>query len=167
MQLGVVNEKTLAELGWSTLTSELARRARTPMGRETTAALLPGNDPDEARRRLALVEEARALRRLDREVPLADALDLRPALGRAAREGTLEPAELLAVARLVRTSASARRFCLAMRSTAPLHAQVAESLSELDPLAAELERAFDPSGKLLDTASALLAELRERARGLH
>jgi DNA mismatch repair protein MutS2 len=67
----------------------------------------------------------------------------------------------------VRTSASARRFCLALREVVPLHAQLAESLSEFDPLAAELERAFDPSGKLLDTASALLGELRERARALH
>ena len=167
MQLGVVNEKTLAELGWSALTSELARRARTPMGRDACAALAPGSDPDESRRRLALVEEARALRRLDREVPLADALDLRPALGRAAREGTLEPLELLDVARLVRTSASARRFCLALREVVPLHAQQAESLTEFEPLAVELERAFDPSGKLLDSASALLGELRERARGLH
>src|SRR5205823_7267183 len=40
-------------------------------------------------------------------------------------------------------------------------------LSELGPLAQELERAFDPAGKLLDSASPLLAELRERARGLH
>src|SRR5205807_3518599 len=136
-------------------------------GRELCAALLPQDDPERGRGRLALVEEARGLRRLDREVPLADALDLRPALGRAAREGTLEPHELLAVAQLVRASASARRFCLAMRQVAPLHAQAAEELSELEPLAAELERAFDPSGKLLDTASALLAELRERARGLH
>src|SRR6266852_5384482 len=167
MQLGVVNEKALSELGWPALTAELSRRARTPMGRERCGALLPGDDPEEAHRRLALIEETRALRRLDREVPLADALDLRPALGRAAREGTLEPQELLAVARLVRASASARRFCLAMQQVAPLHAQRAESLSDLEPLAAELERAFDPSGKLLDTASAVLAELRERARGLH
>src|SRR6267143_2094132 len=165
--MDVVDEKALSELGWPTLTTELARRARTTMGRELCAALLPGDDPERARGRLALVEEARALRRLDREVPIADALDLRPALGRAAREGTLEPQELIAVARLVRASASARRFCLAMRQVAPLHAQRAEPLSDLEPLAAELERAFDPSGKLLDTASALLAELRERARGLH
>src|SRR2546429_1835937 len=54
-----------------------------------------------------------------------------------------------------------------MQQVAPLHARAAEELSEFEPLAAELERAFDPSGKLLDTASALLAELRERARGLH
>src|SRR5258708_1947822 len=48
-----------------------------------------------------------------------------------------------------------------------LYVALAETLSELEPLAVELERAFDPAGKLLDTAGPLLAELRERARGLH
>ena len=167
MKLAAVEEKALSELGWPALCAELTTRARTPMGRERCAALRPSEDPEAPQRRLALVEEARALRRLEREVPLADAPDLRPALGRAAREGTLEPQELLAAARLVRASASARRFCLEMRNEAPLHAQLGETLSDLGPLAAELERAFDPSGKLLDTASPLLAELRERARGLH
>src|SRR6266850_1825622 len=128
--LGVVNEKALHELGWPRLCAELGARARTPMGRDRCVSLLPGDDPDAARRHLGLVEEARLLHRHERELPLADAVDVRPSLGRAAREGTLEPPELL-------------------------------------PLAQELERAFDPGGKLLDTASALLGELRERARGLH
>src|SRR5438067_10355210 len=127
-QLGIVNEKALSELGWPELRDELVRRARTPMGRERCGALVPATEPEEARGRLALVEEARALRRLEREVPLADALDLRPALGRAARDGTLEPQELLAVARLVRACSSARRFCLALRQFAPMHATIAESL---------------------------------------
>src|SRR5437870_5946344 len=139
MVLGVVNEKALSELGWPALRAELAKRARTPMGRDRCAAVVPGDVPDETHERLALIEEARALRRLDREVPLADALDLRPALGRAAREGTLEPQELLAVARLVRSAASVRRFCQEMRETAPLHAQRGETLSDFEPLAAELE----------------------------
>src|SRR2546421_4363926 len=129
MDRGVVNDKALSELGWPTLTAELARRARTPMGRELCAALLPGDDPERARSRLALVEEARALRRLDREVPIADALDLRPALGRAAREGTLEPHELLAVAHLVRASAAARRLCLAVRQGGPPPPPAAEEAS--------------------------------------
>ena len=38
MHLGVVNEKALSELGWAGLCAELARRARTPMGRERCAA---------------------------------------------------------------------------------------------------------------------------------
>ena len=167
MLLGAVNDKALANLGWSSLCSELAHRARTPMGKERCRSLVPGDSEEEAARRLARVEEARELRRLDREVPLADALDVRPALGRAAREGTLEPHELLAIARLIRAAVSARRFCLPLRDRVPLHAELAETLSDFEPLAQELERAFDPAGKLLDTASPLLAELRERSRGLH
>ncbi|HET7787917.1 MAG TPA: endonuclease MutS2 [Myxococcales bacterium] len=165
--LGVVNEKTLDELAWPQLCAELAARARTPMGRERCLALLPGDDPDEARRRLLRVEEARLLARHERELPLADAVDVRPAVGRAQREGTLEPMELLQVARLIRASDSARRFCFSQADRAPLHFELAQQLSELAPLARELERAFDPAGKLLDSASPLLAELRERARGLH
>ena len=167
MLLGLVNEKALDELGWPKLCAALALRARTPMGRERCLALLPGDDPDLARTRLARVEEARVLRRHERELPLAEAVDVRPSLGRAAREGTLEPAELLQIARLIRASGSARRFCFSQADRAPLHFELARELSELDPLAQELERAFDPAGKLLDTASPLLAELRDRARGLH
>jgi DNA mismatch repair protein MutS2 len=165
--LGVVNEKALRELGWGQICAALAARARTPMGRDRCAGLIPGDDPDLARQRLLLVEEARLLRRHERELPLADAVDVRPSLGRAAREGTLEPTELLQVSRLIRASDSARRFCFSQADRAPLHFERAQELSELVPLAQELERAFDPAGKLLDTASALLGELRERARGLH
>ena len=167
MILGVINEKALSELGWPQLCAELAARARTPMGRDKCAALLPGDDPDAARARLARIEEARVLRRFERELPLADAVDVRPSLGRAQREGTLEPVELLQVARLVRATESARRGAYTQADRAPLHFELAQTLSELGPLATELERAFDPAGKLLDTASPLLGELRERARGLH
>src|SRR5512141_370698 len=100
MTLGIVNDKALSELGWPRLCAELAARARTPMGKERCLALLPSDEPEEARTRLARVEEARTLRRHERELPLADAVDVRGSLGRAAREGTLEPAELMQVARL-------------------------------------------------------------------
>jgi DNA mismatch repair protein MutS2 len=165
--LGVVNEKALSELGWPKLCGELAARARTPMGRERCLSLLPGDDADVARTRLARVEEARLLKRFERELPLADAVDVRASVGRAARDGTLEPAELLQVARLIRASESARRFCYSQADRAPLHFELAQQLSELGPIARELEQAFDPAGNLLDTASALLGELRDRSRGLH
>jgi DNA mismatch repair protein MutS2 len=167
VHLEVVNEKTRLELGWEKLCRELAARARTPMGRERCLVLAPGDEESAARQRLARVEEARTLRRLDKEVPLADALDLRPALGRAAREGTLEPQELVQIARLIQAVESARRFLYGQADRAQLHFQLAETLSELEPLAQQLFRAFDSAGKLLDTASPLLGELRQRARGLH
>jgi DNA mismatch repair protein MutS2 len=165
--LGVMNEKALRELGWPKLCAELAERARTPMGRQRCLTLLPGDDAAVARMRLSRIEEARTLARFERELPLADAVDVRPAVGLAARDGTLEPSQLLQVARLIRASESARRSCFSQADRAPLHFELAEQLSQLGALAHELERAFDPSGKLLDTASPLLGELRERARGLH
>ena len=165
--LDVVNDKALRELGWQKLCDALASRARTSMGRAICAGLAPGDDANVATARLARVGEARLLRRLERELPLADAVDVRPALGLAERNGTLEPRELLQVAQLVRATESARRFCFSQADRAPLHFELAQELSELAPLAQEIERAFDPAGTLLDSASALLAELRERARGLH
>src|SRR5258708_4271066 len=142
--LGVVNEKALHELGWPRLCAELGARARTPMGRDRCVSLLPGDDPDAARRHLGLVEEARLLHRHERELPLADAVDVRPSLGRAAREGTLEPPELLQVARLIRASDSARSFCFSQADRAPLHFELAQQLSELAPLAPALEPACGP-----------------------
>src|SRR5260370_35434558 len=97
-----VNEKALRELGWPTLCAELSTRARTPMGRELCAALSPGDSPDAARARLSRIEEARLLARLERQLPLADAVDVRPSLGRAHRDGTLEHPELWQVERTVR-----------------------------------------------------------------
>src|SRR5437016_7492736 len=111
MLLGTVNEKALRELGWPRLCAELAALARTPMGKERCLALLPAEDAQVAQRRLQLVEESRVLRKHERELPLADALDVRPALGRAAREGTLEPLDLLQISRLIRAAEGARRFC--------------------------------------------------------
>src|SRR5438045_8460372 len=130
MLLDAVNEKALRELGWPRLCAELGARARTPMGRERCLALLPLDEADAARRRLTLIEESRALRRFERELPLADAVDVRPALGRASREGTLEPLDLLQVARLIRAAEGARRFCFSQADRAPLHFELAPTLSE-------------------------------------
>ncbi len=165
--LSPIDAKALEALGWPTLTAALEARARTPMGRALCRAMTPGLDVGEIDARLARVEEARLLRRLDREVPLADALDVRTSLGRAAREGALEPAELLQIERLIRAASSARRFLATQADRAPLHFAWSETLTDLLPLANELARAFDAGGKLLDGASALLAELRARATGLH
>jgi DNA mismatch repair protein MutS2 len=162
-----IDANALHALGWPQLIAALEARARTPMGRERCASLLPGADAAEMSLRLARVEEARLLKRLDKEVPLADALEVRPALARAAKEGALEPGELLQIARLIRAAAGARRFIYGQADRAPLHFAWAETLTDLTPLAEELERAFDSGGKLLDGASALLAELRARSRGLH
>src|SRR3989442_3448342 len=110
------------------------------MGRERSRSRMPYEDPDAARRQLRLVEEARLLRRHERELPLADAADVRPSLGRAAREGTLEPAELMQVARLIRAGDSARRVCVSPADPAPPHFSRGHEVVRPASLWPELER---------------------------
>ncbi|MBS2020946.1 MAG: Smr/MutS family protein [Deltaproteobacteria bacterium] len=159
--------KTLSALGWNELIGHLSQRARTPLGREQCQALVPEVEPGVAQARLARIEEARVLLAVEKEAPLADAPDVREALARASREGTLEAPQLLSVARLIRTSVAVRRFLASQADRAPLLHADAEELSDLAPLASELESVFDAAGKIVDTASPLLSELREKARGLH
>lgn len=159
--------KTRRELGWTTLLAALAELTRSPVGRERALELpfLPSHE--EIERQLARVAEARRLTARGEEIPLADTPDARGTLVRAQREGVLEPVALLACARLIRASAGVRRFLGARREAAPLLAEEAGALSEFEPLAAEIERAIEPSGLISDRASPALAELRGRARALH
>ncbi len=163
----IIPEKTLAELGWPHVLHALAALTRTPVGRERAFALPFLEDREEVLRHLGRVAEARRLTAQALEIPLADAPDARAHLLRAAREGILEPLALLECARLIRTSTRVRRFLWSRRDLVPALAGEAESLSDFDPLAAELERAIEPGGTLSDRASPMLEELRERTRALH
>ncbi len=163
----IIPEKTQRELGWPQIVNALAELTRSPVGKEHAFALPFLDDGDQVRQQLARVAEGRRLNAQDLEIPLADAPDARAHLSRAAREGVLEAPSLLECARLIRTSVRVRRFLHSRRELVPMLAGEAEELSEFDPLASEIERAIEPSGALSDHASPLLADLRERSRGLH
>jgi len=165
-QMPIIPEKTCRELGWPQLLAALADRCRSTPGREAALAL-PFADDDAVRAHLGRVAEARRLAREQLEIPVGDLPDARPHLARARREGVLEPPALLECARLMRASGRVRRFLAARRDAAPALAADADALSDFEPLAAEIERAIEPSGAISDRASALLADLRARARALH
>lgn len=163
----VVSQSTLSALGWPVLLDALAGETRTPMGRERALALAFHDNPDSARLHLSRVGEARALAHQALELPLADVPDVRMHLERASREGVLDSFALRHCARLMRGSSRVRRFLNEHRLLAPQMAEEAQTLTDFDPLAAEIERAIEPSGTISDHASADLLELRERCRGLH
>ncbi len=165
--MATFSEKTKRELGWPVVLSALADLARTPVGRERAFALPFLDDRAQVQTHLGRVAEARRIGREGEEIPLADAPDARDHLTRAAREGVLEPRAILDCARLIRTATRVRRFLHTRRELAPALAGEAAGLSEFDPLAAEIERAIEPSGTISDQASPILAELRDRTRGLH
>ncbi len=165
--MAIISEKTRTALGWPQVLSALEREARTAVGRELARALPFLDDAETCRRQLARVAEARRLGTQALEIPLSDVPDVRAQLDRAAREGILEPVALLSCATLMRGAVRVRRFLHTRLDLAPTLAQEAEALSDFEPLAAEIERSIESGGTISDRASALLADLRGRARGLH
>ena len=132
-------------------------------GRALALALSPSADPDEVAARIARTEEARVLR--DRGIsPPGGAYDIREAVALAARDATLDAealAEVLATLAIWRETveAVAPLDDLVPLLAAVVTAPVAASARRVETA---LERALDPHGGLLDTASPELASARRR-----
>ena len=132
-------------------------------GRELALALTPSADPGEVAGRAAETEEALRLRDLGVGGP-GGASDLRPATAAAARDAALEAEALAEVLATVRIWLEARDAVAGHGEEAP---RLAAALAAPDVAAARrveaaLERALDPRGGLLDTASPELASARRR-----
>jgi len=160
-------ERTLDHLGWREIVAALVRRTDTSRGRELAEGLDFLDERAAIEERLDRVEEARRLTRKQLSLPLGGAEDVRALARRAAKGGTLDPAELLACARLLRAAARVRRFVAESAAEVPGLAAIAEDLLDARHLADRIESSFEPSGRLRDDASGTLAALRDRVRGLH
>jgi len=160
-------DRTLSELGWPQLLEALAGRCRTPGGRRRALELGFLDDAAVVREALARVGEARALSESGTALPLGGTGDPAPHLDRAGRGGVLDALSLREVAALVRASVRTRRSLQGRADDLPRLWALAAALSDAEPLAERIESSVEPSGTVSDRASPVLAQLRDRARGLH
>jgi DNA mismatch repair protein MutS2 len=160
-------DRTAEELGWPRVLDALAARCRTPGGARAAHSLPLLETAGEVQAALSRLAEARALSESGTALPLSGAGEVGPQLDRAARGGALDPLALREVASLARAAARTRRTLQARAAELPRLWALAEALSDEELLADRVERAVEPSGAVSDRASPELAQLRERARGLH
>lgn len=163
----VISERSLHNLGWPAITAALADRAQSPRGKARCAALQPASDRAAIEASLRRIAEARALLTGGLEARLGDAADVSDALALAAKGAVLEAGALRACASLIRTASRIRSFFGEHRDLAPNLAALAATLPDASPLASRIESAFEPSGRIKDSASGLLESLRSRSRSLH
>lgn len=132
-------------------------------GRGLALALTPSADPGEVARRRALTEEAVRLRELGVGGP-GGASDVRPLVAEAARDATLDAPALVEVLLTVRVWRELREALVGLREEAPGLTDIAErpELAAARRIESALDRAIDPRGGLLDSASAELASVRRR-----
>ena len=164
-----VSEQTLARLEWPELVLRLRAHLRTPRAHAALDPLgisLFAPALSAARERLGETREARAILAAGEVTPAAGVRNIDPLLPRLARGGALAGAELRELAATLRACSEAARFLARRGESAPHLFAAAGMIVDHASLAAQIERAIDPSGEVSDSASPALASARRAAREL-
>jgi DNA mismatch repair protein MutS2 len=156
-----------AGLEWPEVLALLAREARTPMGREQTAATLPSTDGAAIRQALDETRQARAALAQVGVPPWEGIPDVRPTLETARVPGAV--AEAADLAALIPLLEAAGRLTAYGRGIQPVAADLARAFGAFPrptELADLLRRSLDADGQVRDEAGPALRRVRQRIRDL-
>jgi DNA mismatch repair protein MutS2 len=153
--------EAMATLEFPRLRSHIAGMSATLFGRERIEQLAPSAMFALVRDELTRVHEMRGLVDAD-DIPPLDALeDIRPALHRAAKVGSIIPSEeFLEILRLLVVSRKLKSFVAKRSERLPLLTQLAADLYEDKLLEFHIDRVVDVEGKVKDSASKELRGIR-------
>src|SRR5712692_4820996 len=161
-----MQEKSIQTLEYPKIMERVAKEAAFSASKELVLALQPTPNLDEARRRLAYTTEAYRLIELRADAGVQGARDIRPHLVRAAREGVLNPGELLEVLATIQSAINVARMIERLDPQGfPLLHTLGEDIPQRPHLARRIEETISQEGEVLDTASPALRKLRFDIRG--
>jgi len=161
-----MDNKSLETLEFSRVREMLADQVSSSLGRELALHLAPSPDYAEVEERLAQTAEAHLVLDAGDRPPLGGITDIRPALMRSERGGTLDAGELLAVAECLRAAAALRGFLRDRQARCPGLAQLAGGAALPDGLVARIRRAITEDAEVADDASPQLAKIRRSIKVL-
>jgi len=157
-----MDAKSIALLEFPAVRARLAEATGFPPSRRLAEVLEPSSDPVVVARGLDETDEARGFLEERPGVGIGGAHDIGPAVERAARGGRLEAAQFVAVAETL--VAAARLADGLTGERRPLLRDLGREIHPLPAIRSVLERSFDPTGELLDSASPRLGGLRRAVR---
>ncbi|HQE92502.1 MAG TPA: endonuclease MutS2 [Anaerolineae bacterium] len=133
-------------------------------GAALALSLLPTSDCREARERLALTREARAMLDVRPEFALGGVQDIRPGVEHALHGVTLQPADLLQVRDTLVSADRVRRTLTVLETQFPALADMAWRIHSLSTLVDAIGQVLDDRGEVRDHASPELARIRRDLR---
>lgn len=161
-----MHEKSILTLEYPKVLEKVAREASFSASKTLVAELRPTPDLAEAQRRLAFTTEASRLIDLRNDAGIQGARDIRPYLERAAREGVLNPSELLEVQATVKSMIFVAHLLEKLEETDfPLMHLLGGDIPQRPQIARRIEETISEEGTVLDTASPTLRKLRFDIRG--
>jgi DNA mismatch repair protein MutS2 len=157
-----LDRRSLALLEYPLVRARLAAATGFPPGRRLAESLEPSTDPVIVARGLEETSQTRAFVSGHPGAGIGGSKDIEPWIDRAARGGRLDPAHFLDI--VATLDAAARLGDALSGDKRPLLRDLAREIHSLPSLRSTLQRSFDPTGELLDTASPRLGGLRRAVR---
>ncbi|MGD0249025.1 MAG: endonuclease MutS2 [Candidatus Limnocylindrales bacterium] len=158
----VLDRRSLAILEYGLVRARLAAATGFAPGRRLADALEPSTEAVIVARGLEETSQARAFIAEHPGAGIGGSKDIAPWIERAARGGRLDPTHFLDIAATL--EAASRLGDALSGDRRPLLRDLARDIHALPSLRHTLERSFDPTGELLDTASPRLGGLRRAVR---
>lgn len=159
-EVTALDDRTIDVLEFPAVIDRLARLTAFSGGREAALALRPVVDRDEVVRRQRVTSEAVYLGHLGIEISLGGARDIRSLAERAERGQVLMPAELLDTADASMAAMTVQRSLVRLQDEAPLLANIAGGIGDLEPVRSLINDAIDDGGTVRNDASPELRQIR-------
>jgi DNA mismatch repair protein MutS2 len=157
-----MDPRSMALLELPLIRARLAAHTAFPPGRRLAEALEPSTEPVVVARGLDETTQTRAFVAGHSGAGIGGSKDIVPWIERAARGGRLDPSHFIEI--LVTLEAAGRLGEALSGDKRPLLRDLAREIHPLPSLRNTLQRSFDPTGELLDTASPRLGGLRRAVR---
>jgi DNA mismatch repair protein MutS2 len=157
-----MDRRSLALLEFPLVRARLASATGFPPGRRLAEALEPSTDPVVVARGIEETTQTRAFVAGRPGAGIGGSKDILPWIDRAARGGRLDPSHFIEI--LVTLEAAGRLAEALSGDKRPLLRDLAREIHPLPSLRNTLQRSFDPTGELLDTASPRLGGLRRAVK---
>lgn len=161
-----MDSKTLQVLEYPKILERLKSFCDFSASMELALELEPTDSHDLALARLAETTEARKLFSIQ-DIGIGGAHDIRPAIDLAARDGVLDPQQMLDVKSTLISCREIKKSLERKEDEYPRLSQIAEGLPETHGIVDAITRVLSERGEVLDSASPKLASLRREVKIAH
>ncbi len=159
-----MNPRTLHVLEYSKILERVAARCAFSGGQELARALLPSDDLDTVRQRLAQTAEAVRLLEQKDEISFGGVRDVRAAADKATRRALLFAPELLEIRQTLLRARQLRTLLVRLEHAFPSLAELAYNIEPCDEVINQIGRCISERGDVVDSASSKLQQVRGELR---
>lgn len=159
-----MNPRTLHVLEYGKILERVAERCAFSGGQELARALLPSDDLDTVRQRLAQTAEAMRLLEQKDDISFGGVHDVRAAADKATRSAVLFASELLEIRQTLLRARQLRTLLVRLENAFPSLAELAYNIEPCDEVINQIGRCISDRGDVLDSASSNLQNIRTELR---